>query len=105
MSRYYPNTFLYVTDRVDTIPNKSNYILIVLDPDCGHCQHIFKEMATQGVATDKIAVLSRWSNENELAYKLGQLSRPEAFPHAIDLGSNSRLSVQHLYSLLDLRMA
>jgi hypothetical protein len=73
---------------------------MVLDPDCGHCKNIYTKIANTGIITDKVALITRWSNEDELQYLLGNRARPTAFPHAIDLNTNARLGVDKLYSVL-----
>jgi len=102
VKRHWPSDFVFVGDTINSLADKHDFTLIVLDPDCYHCRNLFQAMVEQGVTKHKIALLMRWKDDDDLLVKLGGLARPTAFPHAIDLSSNNSLSIDQLCSVLDI---
>lgn len=102
---FFPVSYRYVgnTTAVRQAAIPVDEVLIVLDPGCSHCQHLYEKMATQGTTTNKIALLCRWKDEEDLLLRLTPYARPVAFPHAIDLQSGDTLSVPELEARLGLK--
>jgi hypothetical protein len=102
---FFPASYQYVgnTTAVRQANIPVDDVLIVLDPGCSHCQHLYEKMATQGTTTNKIALLCRWKDEDDLLSRLTPYARPVAFPHAIDLQSGDTLSVPELEARLGLQ--
>lgn len=103
--RMFPAGLHMVTNKADMQAARDNKdILIVLDPDCSHCQHLYAAMCTQGVAIPNVSLICGFESDAALEELIEPLPRPVAFPHAVDLATNQPVPLRTLLHKLQITL-